>query len=232
MKEKIEYSDVIGNRYGRWTVISLVERTNPSLCRVLVKCDCGVKKHLNLAVLRNGKSRSCGCLKAELIRNRSNCHGLKRTALYGVWINMKTRCYNNKNEKYPCYGGRGITVCDEWKHDFMEFRRFAIENGWDDSLQIDRKDNDKGYSPDNCRFVTRDVNINNQQVLRKSNTSGYRGVKRNKYSWVATVRISGFPHLCKAGFKTAVDAAKFRDSFVIKNGIDTVLNFKSQDIPA
>jgi hypothetical protein len=116
-------------------------------------------------------------------------------------------------------------VCAEWKNDFMEFRKFALENGWNESLQIDREDNDKGYCPDNCRFVTREVNINNQQLLRKSNTSGYRGVKRNKYSWVASVRIGGFPRLCKTGFKTAIDAAKYRDSFITNHGIETPLNF-------
>lgn len=229
MPKKIDQEDVVGKRYGRWTVISLSERTNPIRCRVLVKCECGVEKSINLSVLKNGKSRSCGCLKADSIRQRSNYHGLKNTPLYSVWVNMKTRCYNKKNEKFACYGGRGITVCNEWKHDFMEFRKFAIENGWNETLQIDRKNNDKGYSPKNCRFVTREININNQQVLRKSNTSGYRGVKRNKYSWVASVRINGFPHLCKAGFKTAMDAAKYRDTFIVNNGIATTLNFPNGD---
>lgn len=225
MSKRTEAGDVVGKRYGKWTVVCLVERTKPLSCRVLVKCDCGSEKHLNLQVLKNGKSKSCGCFRSEAMRKRSNYHGLQKTALYGVWVNMKTRCYNKKNAKYPCYGGRGITVCDEWKHNFMEFRKFAIKNGWNDSLQIDREDNDKCYTPENCRFVTREVNINNQQVLRKSNTSGYRGVKRNKSSWVASVRISGFPHLCKSGFKTAIEAARYRDSFIINNGIETTLNF-------
>lgn len=230
MPKKIDESLLIGKKYGRWMIVKEIDRTNKALRRFLVRCECGKEKGVNFPVLVNGKSRSCGCWKTESIRQRDNYHGLKKTLLYGVWINMKTRCYNKKNIKYTCYGGRGITVCSEWKNDFLAFRKFALKNGWNDSLQIDRKDNDKSYSPDNCRFVTREININNQQLLRKSNTSGYRGVKRNKSSWVASVRIGSTPHLCKAGFKTAIEAAKFRDSFIREHGIKTPLNFPFMEV--
>jgi len=225
MPKKIDVSQLVGKKYGRWTIINEVEQTTKNLRRFLVKCECGNERDLNLPVLANGKSRSCGCLKADEIRDRDNYQGIKGTPIYRIWENMKTRCYNKKSEKYHCYGGRGITVCDEWLHDPKAFYDFAVSSGWTPDSQIDRKDNDGNYSPDNCRFVSREVNINNVQLLKKSNTSGYRGVKRSNSYFAACVRISGYPHFYKAGFKTAEDAAVCRDNFIIKNGIETPLNF-------
>lgn len=97
-------------------------------------------------------------------------HGLSRdpenksrhTRLYGIWGNMKYRCYNENSKDFPKYGGRGITVCEEWRHDYAAFHKWAIENGYSEELQLDRVDNDKGYSPDNCRWATPKQNSNNR----------------------------------------------------------------------
>lgn len=85
-------------------------------------------------------------------------HGLSETRIYKTWGNMKQRCYNPNDSKYGSYGGKGITVCDEWLHDFQAFYDWAMANGYTEELTIDRKDAKMGYSPDNCRWITMEEN--------------------------------------------------------------------------
>lgn len=91
-------------------------------------------------------------------------HGKRHTRLYGIWLQMKNRCFNAKTKRYKDYGGRGITVCDEWRNDFQSFYNWSISNGYDDTLTIDRKDNSGNYEPSNCRWVTvKEQNRNSRQ---------------------------------------------------------------------
>lgn len=95
-------------------------------------------------------------------------HGMKHTRLYRTWLHIKTRCYNQKYSRYKDYGGRGIKVCDEWRNDFMNFYNWSMKNGYKENLTIDRIDNDKGYSPSNCRWQT-----NKQQCRNRRNNKMY-----------------------------------------------------------
>ncbi len=112
-------------------------------------------------------------------------HGLWKHPLYKTWGKMKERCYNQKYKSYKNYGGRGITVCEEWKHDPKTFVEWCLAHGWQKGLLIDRRDNEGNYSPDNCRFVDAGLSARNKRLLRSDNTSGYVGVsfhkKDNKY---------------------------------------------------
>lgn len=116
-------------------------------------CSCCKKQTIKLP--SNGRrSKSCGCRKHNWI------HGLSRTNLYQVWNGMIQRCHRNSAQSFQGYGARGITVCRKW-HDFKAFQEWAASHGYRPGLQIDRKDNERGYHPENCRFVTAMVNSQN-----------------------------------------------------------------------
>ena len=127
-------------------------------------CDCGRETIVAQSSLRSGVTQSCGCLMRELSSKRATKHGGRKTRLYRIWDNMKSRCSNPTKGNYKEYGGRGIKVCEEWLHDFAAFRDWALANGYDDALTIDRIDNDKGYSPDNCRWITQAEQNRNQRT--------------------------------------------------------------------
>ena len=100
--------------------------------RWLCRCDCGTEKVIRGNHLLGGKIVSCDCYGKQALAKSITKHGLKDHRLYGVWNNMKNRCYNKKLRSYPRYGGRGIKVCDEWLHDFQSFYDWAISTGYDD----------------------------------------------------------------------------------------------------
>lgn len=116
----------------------------------LCKCDCGKQTVVSAPNLKSGATRSCGCGLQESTIERSTKHGGRYIKLYAVWIAMKDRCNNSNNKQFDDYGGRGIRVCKEWLDDFSAFQKWALANGYKEGLTIDRKDNDKGYSPNNC----------------------------------------------------------------------------------
>jgi len=117
-------------------------------------------------------------------------HGLRNHRLYGIWCNMKTRCYNTKSEKHKLYRENGITVCDEWLHDFKAFYDWCIENGYDKTLSLDRRENLEGYSPTNCRWTDFSTQAANITTLKSNNTTGFKGVcKRPNGNFQASIRF-------------------------------------------
>lgn len=113
-------------------------------------------------------------------------HGKKGTKLYNTWLHMKTRCYNPNYNRYDDWGGRGIGICKEWLHDFMTFHDWAMSHGYNDNLQIDRINNDKDYSPDNCRWVDRETQCNNR---RNNVYLTYKGKTQTISQWSRDLNI-------------------------------------------
>lgn len=164
--------DLTGQRFGRLTVVSRAENDKNKNPRWLCRCDCGHQTIVLGHLLRNGNTQSCGCLSHEqhsaLMKEMNKVHEWTGTRLYRIWGAMKSRCYNPKQRNYKHYGGRGITICDEWLYDFVAFRDWALANGYCEDLTIDRIDNDKGYSPDNCRWTTmKEQRLNQRQRTRE-----------------------------------------------------------------
>lgn len=150
-------SDITGMRFGRLTVMEFVSvKGSSTLWRC--RCDCGNEKILCRSNFQYGETKSCGCLLSEKVRGRMFKHGHSQEPLYGIWTGMKRRCCNPDDKDYINYGGRGIDVCKEWKESYELFLGWAKENGYKYGLTIDRIDYDKGYSSENCRWVTRSFN--------------------------------------------------------------------------
>ncbi len=156
----------IGQVFGRLEIVGSEFLPNKSGRRVTAKCQCGAVKDFRSEHIRNGRTTSCGCFHDEVRLTATKTHGNREHPLYVVWANMKNRCYNENVRAYKDYGGRGITVCSEWVTGFTSFFDWAIQNGWAKSLELDRADNNGGYSPTNCRFVTAVINARNKRNNR------------------------------------------------------------------
>lgn len=158
--------DITGEKFGHWTVIGRdFDRPTDRNTYWLCKCDCGEIRSITRTSIVSGKSKSCGCMRGEHLKGINKTHGMSKTRIYHEWASMRKRCKSENDRCASSYYLRGITVCPEWDSDFMAFYEWAMDNGYNDSLTIDRIDNGKGYSPDNCRWITIE-----QQQSNKRNT--------------------------------------------------------------
>lgn len=185
------------------------------------------KKHwrVNTASIKNGSSTKCTQCNINKITKDSKANYDTNGRLYKIFTGMKTRCYNKNRDDYKHYGKKGIKICDEWKNDFKSFYDWAIENGYQDDLTIDRKDVNGDYNPNNCRWVDKKTQSRNTRKLRSTNTSGYRGVSWHKKQQKFTSRITVNSITINLGsYCSDIEAAKAYNKYVIENNLEHTLN--------
>lgn len=155
--------DITGCKYGRLTVLQFAGLSNHHESLWECKCDCGSEIKVKRSSLVKNKYPSCGCAFREVTSQTSAIHGLYRDRIYNTYNAMKQRCLNPNNPRYDDYGGRGITICEEWLSNFMNFYNWAMENGYRDDLTIERDDVNGNYEPGNCSWKTRLHQVRNQR---------------------------------------------------------------------
>lgn len=179
--------DITGQRFGKLIAIERHHKDTRKRWYWLCKCDCGGTLISKVAPLRSGNTKSCGCLKVEVAiqRNKDNAiHNLSKHPAYNIHSGMMDRCYNPKQNQYKNYGGRGISVCDDWK-DITTFCNWMTDNNYIKGLSIERIDNNGNYEPSNCVLIP----VENQPKNRRSNHSiSYNGNSNTVAEWS---RITG-----------------------------------------
>lgn len=163
----------IGDKYGRLTVVETHSakrwvggKTNRFKSKTVARCECECGNEIEVPInsLRTGNTKSCGCYESDRTKQRNFKHGYGNHPLKGTYYSMLRRCNNPDHQSYKHYGGRGIKVCKEWETNIGAFIKWAEANGYRKGLQLDREDNDKGYSPNNCRFITTSENHRNTRA--------------------------------------------------------------------
>lgn len=193
------FKDLTGMRFGRLTVVRLLEQSERKTKQYnwLCRCDCGNLVHANASKLQTGLQKSCGCFRQENLNNIGDVNRKYKVVnkrLYAVYKSMLERCYSSDAREYQNYGGRGISVCAEWLGDygFDAFAEWAFENGYDPNAEhgdvtLDRIDVDGNYSPSNCRWIS---NAEQQNNKRTCIYQTYNGETHTLKEWSRILNIS------------------------------------------
>ena len=206
------------------TYLRKVTEASPQRYRYgLYECQyCEKEFEAGVRDVKVGATKSCGC------RHPCLTHGLCSHKFYGTWHQMKSRCNNPKNKGYKNYGGRGITVCAEW----LNLKTFLdwCDTTYIEGMTLDRIDNDKGYSPENCRWVDASTQVINQRISKR-NKSGYVGVswRKDRNKWTIRIKIKT-KYVWVGDFDDLMEAVIFRDQYIIENKLPHKLNLKQEQI--
>lgn len=209
--------DFTGQRHERLTVI---RKSNKGRSWWICKCDCG--EIVEIPTFKFLQNKSCGCLEKEnrkSLHERKRTHGMTETRLYSVWCGIKDRCYNSKTEHFDRYGGRGITMCDEWKHSFELFQEWAYSAGYNDKLSgkeqsIDRIDVNGNYCPQNCRWVNQTRQMRN---TAKAVYVLYNGDNIPILDFCELYKIT-YPHFVKRRIDKGISADRIIREWNFKSG--------------
>lgn len=213
-----KFIDLTGQRFGKLIAIEYAGDK-----KWLFKCDCGNEKVIRTSDVKLGKTQSCGCYMQERVLQANITHNMTKARLYKIYSSMKQRCYNKSSESYKNYGARGITICQEWLDDFMNFYNWAYANGYDENAlrgqcTIDRIDVNGNYCPENCRWADWET----QSMNKRKQQWEINGESRTLKEWS---QISGLPietirQRIKAGWddKDILSVPKERENRIV-NGI-------------
>lgn len=219
-----QYKDHTGERFGRAVVLERAENSKHGHSRQRCKCDCGKIFVTDTQNLTNGDCQSCGCLHRELCGNAHRTHGLRKEAIYAVWHDMRQRCSNPQHHSYKYYGGRGISVHEEW-HKFEGFYAWAISSGYAKGLTIERKDVNGNYCPENCTWIPM-----KEQARNRRNVELYEG--KTSVEWEVELglpprNLSHQKSIRKLSLGEVVEAYKHRGEkyyvFPVKRGEHNVV---------
>lgn len=195
----------VGEKYGFIEIIDFGYREYSKGSKrkrgtLIFKCVCGNVKEVLAHNIIQGRVSSCGCKESYLKAKASTKHGLHKERIYTTYHDMKDRCKNPNNSHYHRYGGRGIKVCEEWKEDFMNFYNWAMKNGYDEHLTIERIDNDGNYEPSNCKWATIQEQLKNRNLSNCKNN----GIKRpiRQIDKITNETICVFESIKEASHKT------------------------------
>ena len=191
------------------------ETSNKKYRYGIYRCHCSNEFKTDCRSVKRKRTKSCGCSRFT--------HNLTSHRLYNTWSNMIRRCNSINHERYMDYGARGITVCERWLNiaNFIEDMYPTFKEG----LTLDRENVNGSYEPSNCRWVTDNIQARNTQMLRRDNTSGYRGVHINKKDkkYITQIRVDK-ENIYLGYFKNKIDAAKAYNQYVIDNNLEHTLN--------
>jgi hypothetical protein len=202
---RIKYK--VGDKHGYLTITEVLPGS-----MVEAKCECGATKKYVYQSLKRGLTKSCGCLNSKVHTK----HGLCSHPLYSVWEGMVQRCYNPNHKAYKHYGGKGVTICDEWRNDFGVFLKWALENGWRKGLKIDKdikaKTNGPAiYGPEYCSIVTQSKNLRNREGNR---VIEYLGESRCMKEWAEIIGISYSALRARLDRGWSIDRAFKNENFI------------------
>lgn len=180
------FIDLTGKQFGRLTVLMRDPKQPKKAIKWVCKCACGNIVSACGYSLRYGDTQSCGCYQIEQTGNAARKHGDSNKRLFRIWCGMKERCSKRSQTNYKYYGGRGISVCEEWS-DYSSFKEWAISTGYTDTLTLDRIDSNGNYEPHNCRWVPQE-----QQKLntRRNKLISYNGKTMTMMEWSKFIGIN------------------------------------------
>ena len=179
---KIDVDALSGQKFGKLTIESAYREKTYIICNCV--CDCGTRKKVRYGNLSNGHTKTCGNHVKETAHRT---HGLSKSRLARIYNKMKNRCTNPKDDAYKFYGLKGVMVCDEWANNPEIFYRWALLNGYTDSLTLDRIDVNGNYEPNNCRWIP----FHEQCLNRSSNVYlEYNGERKTKSQWAEELNLN------------------------------------------
>lgn len=202
---------VNGTAFGRLTVKKfngVINGRENYLC----KCECGKEVCVDGHLLKSGNNKSCGCLKIDKLIDRSTTHNKCHSRLYSIFKGMKKRCLKPNSINYNNYGGKGISICQEWLNNFESFYNWAIKNGYKNNLTIDRIDSNKNYCPNNCRWVTQ------KQQCRNTSRNHFIEYKNKKITIAEFSETTNIPYnYCNYRFNKNMTSEEIIEEYRCKN---------------